>query len=68
VTSNLRLARAPGNVELGKRQSQLPKRSVVNVSQIVTLDRSYLTERVAQLDESTMRSVDKGLRLVLALR
>ena len=68
VTSNLRLAEAPGNVELGKKQSQLPKRSVVNVSQVVTLDGSYLTERAGRLDENTMQSVDAGLRLVLSLR
>jgi mRNA interferase MazF len=68
VTSNLRLAKAPGNVELTKKQSRLPKRSVVNVSQIVTLDKSYLTERAGWLDRNTMRAVDAGLRLVLSLR
>ncbi|UCG53840.1 MAG: type II toxin-antitoxin system PemK/MazF family toxin [Candidatus Latescibacterota bacterium] len=68
VTSNLRLARAPGNVEVSEKQSQLPKRSVVNVSQIVTLDESFLKGRVGRLDEKTMRAVDAGLRLVLSLR
>ena len=68
VTSNLRLAAAPGNVELTSRESHLPRRSVVNVSQIVTLDKSYLTARVGRLQEKTMQAVDAGLRLVLSLR
>lgn len=68
VTGNLRLAKAPGNVELTPKQSRLPKRSVVNVSQIVTLDKSYLTEHVGSVDKTVMRSVDSGLRLVLSLR
>jgi mRNA interferase MazF len=68
VTSNLRLASAPGNIELSTTQSRLPKRSVVNVSQIVTLDKSFLGQRVGQLDNNLMRVVDAGLRLVLSLR
>lgn len=68
VTSNLRLANAPGNVELSEKQSQLPKPSVVNVSQIVTLDKSFLTGRVGRLDDNSMRAVEAGLRLVLSLR
>ena len=67
ITSNTRLAAAPGNVDLPARLSQLPKDSVVNVSQVVTLDRSMLTERVAGLPAETMAEVDAGLRLVLAL-
>jgi mRNA interferase MazF len=68
VTSNLHLANAPGNVKLSTKQSQLPKPSVVNVSQVVTLDKSFFASRVGRLDEKTMRSVDAGLRLVLSLR
>jgi mRNA interferase MazF len=68
VTSNLRLAAAPGNVALTAKQSRLPKRSVVNVSQIVTLDKAYLTDRVGRLGEGTMRLIDSGVRLVLSLR
>jgi mRNA interferase MazF len=68
VTSNLHLANAPGNVRLSTKQSQLAKPSVVNVSQVVTLDRSFFADRVGRLDERTMRSVDAGLRLVLSLR
>lgn len=68
ITSNLRLAKAPGNVELSVARSRLPKPSVVNVSQLVTLDKSYLAERAGRLDEKTMHAVEAGLRLVLSLR
>ena len=67
VTSNLRLAEAPGNMRLTKRQSGLRKDSVVNVSQLVTLDKSFLTERVARLPPSKQQELDDGLRLVLSL-
>lgn len=67
VTSNLRLAAAPGNVELSAGDAGLPKASVVNVSQTLVVDRSRLTETVGRLDSATMRSVDAGLRLVLGL-
>lgn len=67
ITSNLRLADAPGNVRLSKSESTLSKTSVVNVSQILTLDRSYLKERVALLGSRPMRLVEDGLRLALAL-
>ena len=67
ITSNLELARAPGNVRLDKKQSHLPKESVVNVSQVATLDRRILSERVASLSHETMIRVDAGVRLVLAV-
>lgn len=67
VTTNLERAMAPGNVRLGRRLARLPKDSVVNVSQVLTLDRSLLTERVATLPERVMFEIDAGLRLVLAL-
>lgn len=67
VTSNLALADAPGNVRLGKAESGLTKASVVNVSQMVTLDRALLTQRIGSLPADVMRAIDDGLRLVLAL-
>lgn len=67
LTSNLRLGDAPGNVHLSRRQSGLPRESVVNVSQIVTLDRSFLTAQVGRIPLSKQREVDNGLRLVLGL-
>ena len=65
ITSNLALASAPGNVRLAKPESGLRKASVVNVSQIVTLDRSILTARIRQITAGAMARVDEGLKLVL---
>jgi mRNA interferase MazF len=67
VTSNLRLAEAPGNVRLAKRQSGLPRESVANVSQVVTLERSFLSERVGRILPAKQREIDAGLRLAMAL-
>lgn len=67
VSSNLRLAEAPGNVELPARRMGLPRDSVANVSQILTADRSFLTERIGQVPPGILRSVEDGLRLSLEL-
>jgi mRNA interferase MazF len=67
ITSNLVLAKAPGNVRIPARASGLKKASVVNVSQIITVDKSYLTERVGTLKLNYMKEVDDGLRLMLAI-
>jgi len=67
LTSNITLAMAPGNVLVKARRSGLPKDSVVNVSQLITLDKRCLTKRVKTLDYPTMNEVDTGIRLVLAL-
>lgn len=67
VTSNLNLAGAPGNVHLATRVSGLPKPSVVNVSQLFSLDRTRLTERVKAIDTQRMLQVDEGLRLIMTL-
>jgi len=67
ITSNLRLAQAPGNVRLAKRQTGLRRDSVVNVSQVVTLNKSFLIERVGRIPVSKLQDVDEGLRLVLGL-
>jgi mRNA interferase MazF len=67
VTSNLALADAPGNVRVGKSESGLAKPSVVNVSQLLTLDRDLLTRRVRGLPADTMRQIDEGLRLALGV-
>jgi len=67
ISSNLRLAEAPGNVSLSAKKSGLPKDSVVNVSQILTLDRGELLDQAGQLDSGLLQKVDDGLRLVLAL-
>jgi mRNA interferase MazF len=67
LTTNLRLAHAPGNVLLRSHQTGLPKDSVANVSQVATIDRRFLTERVGRLPSSLLQKIDEGLRLVLDL-
>jgi mRNA interferase MazF len=67
VTSNVFLENAPGNVRLGKADSGLPKPSVVNVSQLITIDKSLLTARVKTLSQKTLTQVDQGIKLVLSL-
>jgi len=67
ITSNLALSDAPGNVRLSKTSGGLSKASVVNVSQLLTMDRNFLGKRVGSLPASTMQRVDAGLKLVLSL-
>jgi mRNA interferase MazF len=67
ITSNLHLSQAPGNVLLPKRTSHLPKDSVINVSQLVTIDKSCLSHKTARLSEDIVTEVEDGIRLVLAL-
>ncbi len=67
VTSNLRLADAPGNVELPARGTGLPKPSVVNVSQLMVVDRRILDGRIGVVPATALTAVDAGLRLVLGL-
>ena len=67
LTSNLRLVDAPGNVLVPKAASGLPKDSVANVSQVVTLDRDFLAERTSKLPARLLAAVDAGLKLVLDL-
>ena len=67
ITSNLALANAPGNFRLGRAESGLPKTSVVNVSQLITIDRSLLTLRVKTLPAPLVQKLGAGLRLVLGL-
>ncbi|MCL5801873.1 MAG: type II toxin-antitoxin system PemK/MazF family toxin [Gammaproteobacteria bacterium] len=67
VTSNLRLSAAPGNILLTGKGAGLNRDSVVNVSQLITIDKSYLTERVGRLTARQLQELDDGLRLVLAL-
>lgn len=67
LTSNLRLVEAPGNVLIPAKSAGLPKDSVANVSQIITVDRDYLTEPAARLRGQLLKAVENGLRLVLGL-
>ena len=65
LTSNLRWAEAPGNVMLSARATGLPKDSVVNTSQLITLDRSLLTEEVGKLSKRQLELILSGIDIVL---
>ena len=67
LSSNTRLLDAPGNVLLQAASTGLPKDSVANVTQLLTIDEDYLTDRAGQVSRRLMRHVESGLRLVLAL-
>ena len=67
ITSNIYLANAPGNVRISSRSSGLKKSSVINISQLITLDKLFLTEKVKTLDQRIMSDINDGLRLVLSL-
>ncbi len=67
ITSNLKLATAPGNVLLKKKQTGLLKDSVANVSQLITIDKAYLTDKLGQLNANHFNKVEQGLKLVLSL-
>jgi mRNA interferase MazF len=67
LTSNLRLLDAPGNVLLPAKAAGLAKDSVANVSQLITIDRDFLTERAGRVRGRLLNDVDSGLRLVLDL-
>ena len=68
LTSNVKRAAVPGNVLLKKGEANLPKDSVVNISQIVTVDKSDLIERIGSLSLSRMQQVIKGVKLLLEPR
>lgn len=67
ITSNLRLAAAPGNVALAAGSAGVDRDSVINVSQVVTIDKSDMSSRLGAVDDHKMEQVDAGLRLALAL-
>ena len=64
ITSNLKRANAPGNVLLKKREAGLPKDSVVNVSQILTVDKAELTGYLGQLNSASVEAVCEGLHML----
>lgn len=67
VTSNLRLANAPGNISITKKDSGLSKESVINVSQILTIDKSFLVEKIGRLSDKKISALDEGLKLSLSI-
>jgi mRNA interferase MazF len=67
LTANLQLVDAPGNVLVPAKASGLPKNSVANVSQVVTLDKEFLTDLVGRIKGHLLTDIESGLRLVLSL-
>lgn len=67
LTTNAARAGDPGNVLLKRRQTGLSHDSVANITQLGTVDKRLLTERVGRLSDEVMAEIDTGLRLVLAL-
>ena len=67
LMTNVRLVEAPGNVLLPAKATGLPKDSVANVSQVITVDRDFLEERAGRVRGQLLKDVDRGLRLVLSL-
>ncbi|MBI2906113.1 MAG: type II toxin-antitoxin system PemK/MazF family toxin [Chloroflexi bacterium] len=67
ITSNLRLAQAPGNVLLPAKSTGLSRDSAANVSQVITVDKSFLTEKIGKLRPQQIETVDNGLRLAMSL-
>ena len=67
LTTNLRLLDAPGNVLIPAKASGSRKDSVANVSQVITIDREFLTELAGRVRGQFLEDVENGLRLVLGL-
>jgi mRNA interferase MazF len=67
ITSNMKLAQAPGNVLFSRKITGLSKDSVANVSQVLTIDKKFLTEKIGTAPTSLLQQVGNGLRLVMAL-
>ncbi|MBM9547579.1 type II toxin-antitoxin system PemK/MazF family toxin [Leptospira sp. 201903074] len=67
LTTNMNLATAPGNALLTKKETNLSKDSIVNVSQIVTLDRERFINKASELKTKNMKKVEEGMKLVLSL-
>jgi len=67
ITSNLTLVKAPGNFSVSKKESGLSKKSVVIVSQLLTLDKSFLVEKSKALPEKKILRLSEGLKLSLGL-
>lgn len=68
ITSNLIRAAAPGNILLKKGEGNLPKDSVVNISQIITVDKSDCLERIGHLSKERTMQIMEGVRLLIESR
>jgi mRNA interferase MazF len=68
LTSNLKRAKAPGNVLLRRGEENLKKESVVNISQIVTVDKTDLIEKIGSLSQSRIKEIIEGVKLLVEPR
>lgn len=68
MSSNLKWAKAPGNVLLKKGEGNLPKDSVVNISQIATLDKTFFGEKIGALSQSRTKEIIEGVKLLIEPR
>jgi len=65
ITSTLKFGELPGNVILRKGEANLPKKSVINVTQITTIDKNSIKEKIGSLTEKRMAEVHEGMKLVM---
>lgn len=68
LTSNLKRATAPGNVLLDKGEANLPKQSVINISQLFTVNKNDLSEKIGSLSRERFNQVYEGIKLLVAPR
>ncbi len=68
LTSNLKRAKAPGNVLLNQGEANLPRQSVVNISQIFTVNKSDLVEKIGQVSEKRITEILNGIKLLTEVR
>ena len=68
LTSNLKWAKSPGNILLKKGEGNLPKDSVVNVTQVETIDKSFLAEKIGALPASRVKQIIEGIKLLIEPR
>jgi len=67
LTSNLKWAQAPGNVTLKKGEANLEKNSVVNISQVITVDKSDLSKKIGALSSEKIKKIIDGIKLLIEL-
>ncbi len=67
ISSNLKLSEAPGNIFLNQKTSGLSKESVINISQIITIDKSFLTVKIGGLNSKIIHKIEESLKMILAI-
>ena len=67
ITSNLKLGELPGNVTLRKGEANMPRRCVINVTQVKSVDKASLVEKIGSISAARMEDVSRGVKLVLDL-